>query len=295
MLYIDLFLVNKHARSIRVREACLWWLLWVVLALVFGIGVYIYMSPEKGLQFFTGYLIEQSLSVDNMFVFIMIFAYFRIDSLHQPRVLKWGILGAVLMRFVMILLGTALVRAFHWILYLFGAFLVYAGVKMALGEEKQLDPEKNPVYRVLKKFVPLTGFHGSAFFARVGGLYHATTLFLALVILEFSDLVFALDSIPAIFAITTDTFVVYTSNIFAILGLRALFFLLSGAVQLFAYLKYGVALILAFVGVKMVLADFFPISTLISLLVIMSVLTLSIIASVLLKPEGSEIGTRKEK
>lgn len=284
MLYVDLALGQKHRHVVSIKEAAIWSAVWVAVSLTFAAGVYFYLSPEKGLQFLTGYLIEKSLSVDNMFVFIMIFSYFRVEPLYQPRVLKWGILGALVMRFVLIFAGAALIRSFHWMLYLFGAFLIYTAWHMAFGKQKPFEPEKTPLLKTIKRFMPLTGFHEDAFFVRINGVMHATSLFLALVVVEFSDLIFALDSIPAIFAITTDTFLVYTSNVFAILGLRALYFLLSGVAQLFVYLKHGVAFILAFVGCKMVVIDVYHVPTALSLSVIMGTLTIAVVASMLRQP-----------
>ncbi len=284
MLYIDLFWANKKSHVIGMKEAAIWSIVWVGVSLLFCVGIYFYMSPEKALQFLTGYLIEKSLSVDNMFVFIMIFSYFNVPPLLQPRVLKWGILGALVMRFILILVGAALIERFHWILYIFGAFLIYTGIKMAFQSEKEeFNPEKNPFFRWITRLMPITKVQDGRFFVKENGVRHATSLFLTLVVVELSDLVFALDSIPAIFAITTDTFLVYTSNVFAILGLRALYFLLSGLVQIFHYLKYGVAFILAFVGVKMLLSYVYHISTFVSLSVIVGVLALSVAASFVFK------------
>jgi tellurite resistance protein TerC len=285
MLYIDLAIAQKKTHAITIKEAAVWSLVWVAVSLLFCVGVYFYLSPEKGLQFLTGYIIEKSLSVDNMFVFIMIFSYFGIGPQHQPRVLKWGILGALVMRFILIFIGAALIQRFHWIIYLFGAFLIYTAWEMAFGKEKPFNPDDNLLFRRIKKLVPLTGYHGDAFFAKLNGVWHATPLFLAIIVVEFSDLVFALDSIPAIFAITTDTFLVYTSNVFAILGLRALYFLLSGIVGMFAYLKFGVAVILAYVGVKMLVIDHVHIPTGLSLAVVLGILALSVLASVAFKPK----------
>ncbi|MBK7688072.1 MAG: TerC family protein [Elusimicrobia bacterium] len=284
MLYIDLAVGQKKSHAVGMREAALWSLVWVAVSLLFGVGIYFFLSPEKAMQFLTGYLIEKSLSVDNMFVFIMIFSYFSVAPEHQPRVLKWGILGALVMRFILIFIGAALIQRFHWVLYVFGGFLLYTAYQMAFGGEKEFKPEENPLFRRVKKWLPMTGLRGDRFFARVNGALHATPLFLAVLVVEFSDLVFALDSIPAIFSITQDTFLVYTSNVFAILGLRALYFLVSGLVQLFAYLKFGVALILAFVGVKMLASHYIHISTGLSLGVVVGVLILSITASVYWPP-----------
>jgi tellurite resistance protein TerC len=289
MLYVDLALVNKKTHVISMKEAAIWSVIWVGVSLLFAVGIYFYMTPKAALEFLTGYIIEKSLSVDNMFVFIMIFSYFNVGPLFQPRVLKWGILGALVMRFVLILVGAALIRTFHWILYVFGIFLLYTAFKMAFQQEKPFEPDSNPLFRLIKKAMPLTGFHGDQFFVKINGVTHATSLFLALVVVELSDLVFALDSIPAIFAITTDTFLVYTSNVFAILGLRALYFLLSGLVRVFHYLKYGVAAILAFVGVKMMLVDIFHIPVLVSLGVISGLLAASVAASLLIRPKQGPV------
>ena len=280
MLYVDLVLTGKD-HTIGLREAALRTAAWVGLALLFCAGIYFYLSPAKAAEFLTGYLIEESLSVDNLFDFIMIFSYFNVDPAHQPRVLKWGILGAVFLRLALILLGTYLVKRFQWVFYIFGAILLYSSYKMAFGVEKGFNPDENPLFRQIRRILPITGPAGNRFFVRVNGVLHATPLFLTLVIVEFSDVVFALDSIPAIFSITQDAFIVYTSNVFAILGLRALFFLVSGLVQMFAYLKYGVALILAFVGVKMLIMHWVHISTAASLSVVVGVLALSILLSVL--------------
>lgn len=285
MLYVDLVLANRHHHEIRLREAAVWSGVWVGVSLLFATGIYFYIGHAQALSFLTGYLIEKSLSVDNMFVFIMIFSYFGIAPAQQPRVLKWGIIGALVLRFVLIFVGAALVERFHWVLYLFGAVLLYSAWKMAFGEEKAFNPDENPVFRRIKSVLPMTGLHGDHFFVKINKIWYATPLFLALLVVEFSDVVFALDSIPAIFSITTDTFLVYTSNVFAILGLRALYFLVAGLVQMFAYLKYGVALILAFVGVKMLLEKWVPISTGTSLSVVVGVLAVSVFLSVFLRPK----------
>ena len=289
MLYVDLAVAQKKTHAVGLREAALWSFVWVCVSLLFAVGIHFYLSPEKALQFLTGYVIEKSLSVDNMFVFIMIFSFFGIEAEHQPRVLKWGILGALLLRFILIFIGATLVARFHWVLYLFGAILLYSAYKMAFGVEKEFNPDDNALFRRLRRLMPMTGLAGQRFFVRLNGVLHATPLLLALVVVEFSDVVFALDSIPAIFSITQDTFIVYTSNVFAILGLRALYFLVSGLVQMFAFLKYGVALILAFVGVKMLGSSFFHISTAFSLGVILSVLAFSIVLSLLFRQRPPKV------
>lgn len=287
MLWVDLF-QSKSDKAISLREAGLRSLEWIGAALLYCGLIYWLLSPAKAAEFLTGYLIEKSLSVDNLFVFIMIFAYFNVEPSHQPRVLKWGILGAIVMRFVLILLGTYLVSRFQWVFLIFGVILLYSAYKMAFAVEKEFNPNENILFRGLRKVLPMTGMMGNRFLAKIDGKWHATPLFLTVAVVEFSDLVFALDSIPAIFSITTDPLIVFTSNIFAILGLRALYFLVSGLVQLFAYLKYGVALILAFVGVKMLIVHWVHISTSVSLGVVVGVLAVSVALSMILAPRGQE-------
>jgi tellurite resistance protein TerC len=287
MLYIDLFLASKKHHAVGMKEAAIWSVVWVGISLLFCGGIAVYLSTDKAIKFLTGYLIEKSLSVDNMFVFIMIFSYFKISPHDQPRVLKWGILGALVMRFILIFIGAALIERFHWIIYVFGGFLIYTAWHMAFGAEKEFNPATHPVFKRVMNVVPLGPYDGDNFFTRIGGRLHATPLFLAIVVVEVSDLVFALDSIPAIFAITTDQFLVYTSNVFAILGLRALYFLLAGMVGLFAYLKHGVAAILAFVGVKMLISHYYHISTQASLGIIAFLLMAAVVVSLVFKPKES--------
>ena len=287
MLAVDLFVFHREAHEVRLREAAAWSALWVGLASAFGIGIWMYMGPAAGTAFFTGYLIEKALSVDNIFVFVLIFSYFQVPPRYQHRVLFWGILGALLMRGAMIGAGAYLVSRFHWILYVFGAFLVFTGVRMATQSEHQIEVASNPVLRLMRRIVPVTdGYRGQKFFVReeteAGALRRlATPLFVVLVLVETTDLIFAVDSIPAIFAITLDPFLVYTSNIFAILGLRALYFLLAGVVHRFHYLKLGLSAVLVFVGAKMLLADVYPIPVGLSLGVVALLLTASIAASLL--------------
>ncbi len=288
MLWVDLF-QSKSDKAISLRDAGLRSLEWIGAALLYCGLIYWLWSPSKAAEFLTGYLIEKSLSVDNLFVFIMIFSYFNVEPSHQPRVLKWGILGAIVMRFVLILLGTYLVSRFQWVFLIFGVILLYSAYKMAFAVEKEFNPNENILFRGLRKLLPMTGMHGNQFLANIDGKWHATPLFLTVSVVEFSDLVFALDSIPAIFSITTDPLIVFTSNIFAILGLRALYFLVSGLVQLFVYLKFGVALILAFVGVKMLIVHWVHISTGVSLSVVVGVLAASITLSIFLAPRRKEI------
>ncbi len=283
MLWIDLR-AQRHSHAIGMKEAAIWSAVWVGISLLFGVGVYFYLSPEKAMQFITGYVIEKSLSVDNMFVFIMIFSYFNVPPEQQPRVLKWGILGALVLRFILIFVGAALIKQFEWVLYIFGAFLIFSAYKMAFSVEQAFNPDDNWFFRQVKKVLPMAGPVGEKFFVPVAGKLHATPLFLTLLFVEFSDLVFALDSIPAIFAVSQDTFIVYTSNVFAILGLRALYFLVSGLVQVFVYLKYGVAIILAFVGVKLLIIHYYHMPTAVSLAVILGILAISVLASVIIRP-----------
>ena len=283
MLALDLGVFNRKAHVVTLREAGAWTALWVTLALAFNVGLYVVAGPQAGLEFLTGYLIEYSLSVDNIFVFVLIFSAFAVPPKYQHRVLFWGILGALLMRGTMIALGVVLINRFHWIIYGFGAFLVFAGVRMFFSnEEDTVDLENNTVLRLVRRLVPVTdGYREQRFVVREAGRRMVTPLFLVLVLIEVTDVIFAVDSIPAIFAITQDPFIVYTSNIFAILGLRSLYFLLAGIIDRFVYLRYGLAVVLTFVGVKMLLVDVFHIPTIVSLGVIVGTLAVSIIASLL--------------
>jgi tellurite resistance protein TerC len=267
--------------SSRERAIC-WSLFWIGLALLFNLGVYLTMGGEAALNFFTGYLIEKALSVDNLFVFLLIFNTFKVPRELFPKVLFWGILGALVMRGLFIFGGIALIGQFHQLIYLFGAFLIYAGVRLIWDKEKEIHPEKNLVLKLVKKIIPLTeGYEGDRFFVKRAGAYLATPLFLVVLLIESTDLLFALDSIPAILAITTDPFIVYTSNIFAILGLRALFLVLEEAMGLFHYLHYALAFILVFIGAKMLLQDLYPISTLVSLAVVAVALAVAVMASLI--------------
>ena len=298
MLALDLGVFHRKAHEVSLREAGAWSAVWVALALAFNYGVYRFMGPQAGLEFLTGYLIEKALSVDNIFVFVLIFSYFRVPAQYQHRVLFWGILGALLMRGGMIAAGAALIERFHWIIYLFGAFLVVTGIRMATQREQAISPEANPVIRLVRRLIPVTNeYHGQRFIVReeVGGRLRrvATPLFVVLVLVETTDLIFAVDSIPAIFAITTDTFIVFTSNVFAILGLRALYFLLAGVIHKFHYLKLGLSAVLVFVGAKMLLVDVYKIPIGLSLGVIALVLATAVVAS-LLFPREAETGERTQ-
>ncbi len=282
MLSLDLGLFNRKAHAVRYREAAIWSAVWVTLAMIFAGIVFYYQGTDLGFKFLTGYVIELSLSVDNLFVFLLIFSFFKVPAKVQHRVLFWGVMGALVMRLTMIFVGAALINRFHWIIYIFGAFLVYTGIKMFRQEETDIQPEDNPIVRAVTRYIPITRhYEGQNFFTRVNGKLTGTLLLLVLVIVEVTDLVFAVDSIPAIFAITTNTFIVYTSNVFAILGLRSMYFLLAGVVEKFQYLRMGLAIVLTFIGVKMLIDGFFKIDVRISLIVVATVLLSSVVASIL--------------
>jgi tellurite resistance protein TerC len=285
MLVLDLSVFHRRAHEVRMREALIWTGVWVGLALLFNLGVYLWFGGEKGLEFLTGYLIEKALSVDNIFVFLVIFAYFRVPGALQHRVLFWGILGALVTRAIFILLGAALLHRFHWVVYIFGAFLVFTGIKLLFQGESEVHPERNPMLRLFARLVPsVSDYRGARFSVVEAGRRYATPLLAVLVVVETTDVVFAVDSIPAIFAVTRDPFIVYTSNIFAILGLRALFFVLAGTMNKFHYLQVGLGLVLAFVGVKMLLADVYKVPVGLSLGVIATLLAGSMVASLLSPP-----------
>jgi len=280
LLAIDLGVFHRKAHSVSIKEATAWSIVWVSLAMIFNLGIYFTWGEEKALEFFTGYVIEKSLSVDNLFVFLMIFQYFSTPAEYQHRVLFWGILGALVLRAIFIAAGSALLTQFHWMIYVFGAFLVFTGIKMFLQGDEKLEPNRNPVVRLFERWVPMTReYHGQRFMIRINGQTRATLLLLVLIVIETTDVIFAVDSIPAIFAVTQDSFIVYTSNVFAILGLRALYFMLAGVMQMFVYLKFGLSLVLCFVGAKMLLSDIYKIPIGASLAVIGTVLLLSIVAS----------------
>lgn len=286
MLALDLGVFHRTAHVVSFRESIAWTSVWVILALLFNGGIWYFSGPQKALEFFTGYLIEKSLSVDNVFVFALLFSYFAVPAKYQHKVLFWGILGALIMRAIMIALGAALITRFTWIVYVFGAFLILTGIKMVLKREEEIHPERNPVVSWFKRLVPVTSdYREDRFFVRENGIRMATPLFVVLLLVEISDLIFAVDSIPAIFAVTTDAFIVYTSNVFAILGLRSLYFALAGVMDKFHYLKIGLGVVLAFVGVKMLLAHTpYKIDTLVSLGVVVIILAVSVVAS-LLRPK----------
>src|SRR4051812_33456017 len=294
MLTLDLGVFHRRAHEVSVKEAATWSAVWVALALGFNYGIYHFSGEQAGLEFLAGYLIEKALSVDNIFVFVLIFSYFRVPPEYQHRVLFWGILGALVMRGVMIGLGSYLIHHFEWVLYVFGAFLVWTGYRMAMQDERAIEPEANPVIRLVRRLVPVTGsYHGASFFihepAGPGAPLRrmATPLFVVLVLVETTDLIFAVDSIPAVFAVTRDPFLVYSSNVFAILGLRALYFLLSGIIHKFRYLKFGLSVVLIFVGAKMLLADAYKVPTGLSLAIIALLIMASVIASLLWPPRAA--------
>lgn len=298
MLAVDLGIFHRKAHTVSVKEAAIWSVVWISLALSFNGLIYLfweqlvpgsdYSAADAGLAFLTGYLIEKALSVDNIFVFALIFSYFAVPSNYQHRVLFWGILGALLMRGAMIFAGAALIEEFHWVIWIFGAFLIFTGIKMATSDNEQIEPEKNPVVRLFRRWMPISAsYDGQRFFTMQNGVRMATPLLLVLVVVETTDLVFAVDSIPAIFAVTHNPFLVYTSNVFAILGLRSLYFVLAGVIHKFHYLKLGLSVVLAFVGVKMLLPDLsaallgvsYKIPTAISLGVVAAILAVAVAAS----------------
>ena len=283
LIAIDLGLLHKKSHVISVKEALIWSAGWIFISLTFNVGIYFWFGYDSALQFLTGYLIEKSLSVDNIFVFAILFSYFKVPPEHQHKVLMWGILGALVMRGALIAIGTALITNFHWIIFVLGAFLVYTGIKMALQKEISVNPEKNPVVNLAKKFIPISDdYDGDKFVTTVNGKKTFTPLLVVLLVVEVTDLMFAVDSIPAIFAITTDAFIVYTSNVFAILGLRALYFALSGVLNMFHYLKYGLGMVLSFVGTKMLISEFYIIPIPLALGAVAAILAISIVASIVI-------------
>lgn len=294
MLALDLGVFHRTAHVVSIREALTWTGIWVALALIFNAGIALgwvgdYPAGEPrqsaALQFLTGYLVEKALSVDNVFVFAIIFSYFAVPAVYQHRVLFYGILGALVMRAIMIFSGIALIQRFHWVIYVFGAILIASGIKLLLQKDEHLEPEKNPVLRLMRRLLPVSpAYDGQKFFTRLDGKRCVTPLFVVLLFVEWTDLVFAVDSIPAILAISQDSFIVYTSNVFAILGLRSLYFALGGMMGRFAYLKTGLSAVLVFIGIKLLLIDIFKVPTAWSLGVVVVILTASVVASLLKKP-----------
>ncbi len=289
MLVLDLKVFQRKAHEIKIREALLLAAFWISLALAFNVVVFFWRGERAALEFLTGYLLEESLSVDNLFVFLLIFSYFRVPRAYQHGVLFWGILGAIVMRFIFIIAGVALIHKFHWVIYVFGSILILTGIKLAREKDQEIHPEKNPVLKLFRRLVPVTpDYEGDKFFIRKEGRLFATPLFVVLLMVETTDVVFAVDSVPAVLAITLDPFIVYTSNVFAILGLRSLFFALAGLMKLFHHLHYGLSAILVFVGVKMLVADLYKIPIGVALSAVGGILLLSIIAS-LIWPEKAKI------
>jgi tellurite resistance protein TerC len=289
MLALDLGVFHRKAHAVSLREAAGWSAVWVSLAMAFNAGIWYFAGPQPALEFLTGYLVEKSLAVDNIFVIALLFSYFAVPAAYQHRVLFWGILGALVMRGAFIAAGAYVLQQWHWVIYVFGAILLVTGVKMALRRDEAIDPEHNPVVRLARRWLPLTPrYDGQKFWTVENGRRVATPLFLVLLLVEFTDLVFAIDSIPAIFAITNDAFIVYTSNVMAILGLRSMYFLLAGVVHKFVYLKYGLSLVLVFVGAKMMLVDVVKVPTPVSLAVIASVIGGSIALSLLRPPRAAD-------
>jgi tellurite resistance protein TerC len=291
MLALDLGLFHRKSHAVSLKEAVTWTAIWVGLALTFNIGIYYRHGGEQALQFLTGYVVELSLSVDNLFVFLLVFAHFKVPDQYRHKVLFWGILGALIMRIVFIVAGTTLITKFHWIIYVFGALLVASGIKMLLQRDDDIHPEKNPLLKFCRRFINVASHYDRGqFFLKQDGQTFASPLFLVLLILESTDLVFALDSVPAALAITSDPFIVFTSNVFAILGLRSMFFALEGIMKKFRYLRYGLSAVLVFVGAKMLVTGFYKVPTPISLLLIVSILSISIITSLAIKPKTESAG-----
>ena len=286
MLALDLGVFHRKSHEVGVREALIWTSVWITLAMIFNLFIYFYFDKETAIEFFTGYMIEKSLSIDNIFVIILIFSYFSGPKAYQHKGLFWGILGALVMRVIFILSGIELIHRFHWLVYIFGGFLVITGIRMLKAGEAKLEPEKNPLIKLARRIFRFTpDFEGDNFFVKKEGVLWATPLFLVVIMIEFTDLIFAVDSIPAILSISDDSFIVYTSNVFAILGLRSLYFALAGIEKYFQYLKYGLSAILIFVGLKMSLVDFIYIPVEISLIVIVFILAIAMLASVIVKSE----------
>jgi len=290
---LDLGVFSRRLHKVELKEAAISSVVWVVLSLLFGVGILHYSGRQPALEFFTGYLIEKALSVDNLFLFLVIFRTFAIDERFQHRLLEWGILGALIMRAVMIAAGTALIERFSWVLYLLGAFLIYAGAHMLFAKKEQVHPEQNPIVRFATKHLRVTHeYHGERFFTRVGGKLYATPLFLVLVVVEMTDVTLAIDSIPAIFGITTDAFIVYTSNVFAILGLRAMYFLLAGVLNRLRFLTLGLSFVLMFIGGKMIAGYWLHVPESVSLLTVLGILLLALVASLLFPAKSKVAGTR---
>ncbi len=289
LLVVDLRVFHHEAHEVKPREAAIWSAVWITIALLFNGFVYLEFGRVAATEFFTGYIIEKSLSVDNLFVFVLIFSYFNVPLRHQHRILFWGIIGALLMRAGLIGIGAFLIERFSWIMYVFGGFLLYTGIRMAVETETTVEVEANPIIKLLRRWFPITDkYHDQKFVIKEGGRWVVTPLLVVLLLIESTDLVFALDSIPAIFAVTRETFIVFTSNIFAILGLRALYFLLATVIDKFHMLKYGLAVVLGFIGIKMIIEHWYKIDTVVSLVIVGLVLTASVVASLVWPEKAKE-------
>lgn len=289
LLALDLGIFHRKSHTVKMREALIWSGVWIALALIFNGFIYYTRGPVPAMEFLTGYLVEEALSVDNLFVFLMVFSFFRVPAEYQHKILFWGIIGALFMRAAFILAGITLIQQFHWVIYIFGAFLIITGIKMLTNDDDEINPERNPVLRLFRRVMPVTdNYDRDNFFVRKDGRLFATPLFIVLLMVETTDVIFAVDSIPAILGITTDPFIVYTSNVFAIMGLRSIYFALAGLMQIFHYLKYGLCAILVFVGTKMLISEIYKIPVVVALGTIIGVLLISILASVIW-PRNEEI------
>lgn len=281
MMFLDLGVFHKKSHTVSIKESLIWTAVWIALALCFNTWIYFSMGSQLGLEFLTGYVIEKSLSIDNIFVISLIFSYFRVPAQFQHRVLFWGVLGALVFRIIFIFAGVALIQKFHWMIYVFGAFLIYTGINMLRGSDKKIDIETNPAIKLVRKFFKITPeFHGEHFSIMKNGVRYFTPLFLVLIMIESTDIIFAVDSIPAILAITPDPYIVFTSNVFAILGLRSLYFALNGIMEMFEYINYALSGILVFVGFKMIVSSYIKVPTLLSVGVIFTLIIISVIASI---------------
>lgn len=290
LLFLDLFVLHRKKHEIHIKEALWTSFVWILIALIFNVGIFAFEGAQKGMEFLSAYLLEKSLSVDNLFVFILLFSFFKIQPINQPKILIWGIIGALVFRAILIFLGVALIEQFQWIFYVFGIILIYSSIKIAFQKDENIHPEKNLIVRWVQKLYPVkTDYHGDKFFLVIDGVKYITPLFIVLVAIETTDIIFALDSIPAVFGVTSDPFIVYTSNIFAILGLRALYFALAGVLGLFRYLKYGVSFVLTFIGIKMLIMDFYHLPTWVALTVVIALLAISVLMSVILPKSKEEI------
>ena len=295
MLALDLGVFHRKSHEVSIKEALTWTGVWITIAMVFNLFVYWQFGEEKAVEYFTAYIIEKSLSVDNIFVIIIIFSYFDVPKAYQHKVLFWGILGALVMRVIFIFAGIELIHKFHWLIYIFGGFLIFTGVKILVSKDNKIEPEKNPIFKLVNYLFPVTPtFRRDHFFTRIEGRIWVTPLFVVVMLIEGTDLIFAVDSIPAILAISDDPFIVYTSNVFAILGLRSLYFALAGIENYFRYLKYGLSAVLVFVGIKMCIMDFYKIPVEVSLIVIVFILGISMVASlVIAKPQDKSADVPK--